>query len=446
MFPIKKNSKTLIDKLFAIALFALVTVCATQYSRAQSASPYSRFGLGYLRPNAISANKGMGEVAAPYSSYTYINFANPASYASINRTAIELGVNLDGSSIITGDSTYRAFTGNINHLALAFSPRPEKWGLSIGLVPYSNSNYTFVQDVTDSLTGNYRLAQAGKGSLYQAYLGGAYKIRGFSIGLNLAYLFGKIDYEKSISFPDTALSFNTRNVTNMGVSSFNYNVGVQYQYRIYHNSDSLDPRGDIFINIGAYGSGGVKMRTNVTSRWERFVVSSSAGLIAVDTPQISEGVKTKVSLPMNVGAGVMFGNELFWLAGVDFRYANWSSFTSPISSDKLGDTWRLSFGAQITPKFDDLRNYLARVQYRLGGYYGKSEVLYNGKNLSDAGATLGLGFPLKATKFFRGSLNLTGNFGSRVATDAAAIRENYYRVTFGFVLNDYDWFVKRKFD
>lgn len=425
---------------------ALLFVLAINSANAQSASPYSRFGLGYIRPSVISANKGMGELAAPYSSYMYINFANPASYANINRTAIELGVNLDGSNIVTGDSTYRAFTGNINHLALAFSPRPDKWGLSIGLVPYSNSNYTFIQDVTDSVLGNYRLAQAGKGSLYQAYLGGAYKIKGFSIGVNLAYLFGKIDYERALSFPDSALSFNTRNVTNMGISSFNYNVGLQYQHRIYHNSDSLDPRGDIFIMLGAYGSGGVKMNANVSSRWERFVVSSTSGLIAVDTPQISAGVKSKVSLPMNVGGGVMFGNELFWLAGVDFRYANWSSYKSPLNSDKLGDSWRVSFGAQITPKFDDLRNYLARVQYRLGGYYGKSEVLYNGKNLSDAGATIGLGFPLKATKFFRGSLNLTGNFGSRIAPDAAAIRENYYRFTFGFVLNDYDWFVKRKFD
>lgn len=430
----------------AIALLALFAFGAFSFTAsAQSSSPYSRYGLGYIRPTVISANKGMGEVAAPYASSMFINFANPASYASINRSAIELGVNLDGANMVAKDSTYHALTGNVNHLAFAFSPKPDVWGLSLGLVPYSNTNFTFIQDVTDSVNGNHRLVQGGSGSLYQAYLGGAYKIKGFSIGLNLCYLFGKMSYEKSISFPDTAFAFNTRYVSDMGVSSFNYNVGLQYQYRIFHNPDAADARTDIYVTLGAYGNGGVKMNANVTNRWERFVVTS-AGLTAIDTPQISASVKSKLSLPWNFGAGAMFGNELYWMVGADFRYANWSSFTSPLNSDPLGDSWRFNVGAQITPKYDDVKNYMARIQYRLGGYYGKSEVLVNGKNLSDAGGTLGLGFPLKTMRLFRGSLNLTGNFGSRTSTDASAIKENYYRVTFGFVLNDYDWFVKRKFD
>lgn len=414
-------------------------------SQAQNASPYSRYGLGYLRTPSFSANRGMGEVAAPYASYQYINFTNPASYANINRTAIQMGVSLDGSSILVKNTTYKTFTGSFDHLAFGFSPKPNVWGLSIGLVPYSNVNYTFTEDKTDSVIGTYRGVYSGSGSLYQAYIGGAYKTHGFSIGANLGYLFGRLEYEKAVSFPDSLLAYNTRNVTTMNISSFAYNLGVQYQVKIYHNTDTADSRSEIFMTLGAYGNGGVKMGANVNSRWERFVVSS-AGVTPIDTQQLSESQKSKIAAPVNFGAGVMFGNELFWMVGADFRYSNWQGFNSPLNNNEIGNSWRVNIGAQIIPSYGDRGNYLARVQYRFGGYFGQSEAQFQGQNLNDYGGTIGFGFPFKATRLFQGSLNLSGNYGSRGGKSTNVIRENYYHVTFGFVLNDRDWFIKRKFD
>lgn len=415
------------------------------FSQAQNASPYSRYGLGYLRTPAFSANRGMAELAAPYATSQYVNFVNPASYASINRSAIQMGVSLDGSSILVKNNTYKSFTGSFDHLAFGFSPKPNVWGISLGLVPYSNVNYTFTEDKTDSVIGAYRGVYSGSGSLYQAYVGGAYKTHGFSIGANLGYLFGKLDYEKAVSFPDSLLAYNTRNVTSMNISSFAYNVGAQYQVKIYHNSDTADSRSEIFMTIGAYGNGGVKMNATVNSRWERFVVSSS-GVLPIDTQQLSESQKSKIAAPMNVGAGVMFGNELFWMIGADFRYSNWQGFNSPLHNNEIGNSWRVNIGGQVIPSYGDRGNYLARVQYRFGGYFGKSEAQFQGTNLNDYGGTIGFGFPFKATRFFQGSLNLSGNYGSRGGSSTNVIRENYYHIAFGFVLNDREWFIKRKFD
>ena len=98
----------------------LVLSSLTTFS--QSASPYSRYGLGYVRSTVFSANKAMGEVAAPYASSVNINFTNPASYASLTRTTVELGANVDGVNIVTNDSTYKSTQGSISHFALAFAP------------------------------------------------------------------------------------------------------------------------------------------------------------------------------------------------------------------------------------------------------------------------------------------------------------------------------------
>ncbi|MBP6731334.1 MAG: hypothetical protein KA149_04705 [Chitinophagales bacterium] len=428
-------------------VLSLLLVVGSLSLFSQASSPYSRYGLGYINSTVFSANRAMGGVAAPYASLAFINYTNPASYASLTRTTIELGMNVEGASVNLKDSTYKSTQAGISHFALAFAPNPygkkQGWGVSLGLLPFSTTNYTFIQNFNDSTLGNFRQIYQGKGSLYQAYVGGAYKVKGFSVGANVGFLFGKVDYQKTITFPDTAYSFSTRNTTSMNVRSFIYTVGVQYQHIIYHNTETPDPRTDIFVTAGAYGSGGMKMDAKVSSNWDRFIVDPTYGIITVDTVSATFNQKAKVNLPANMGAGVMFGNERFWMVGFDFKYMNWQKYTSPLNNGGLGDSWRFSFGAQIIPKSDeaDKKKYLSTVQYRAGVYVGKSEIRYGGKQLNEVGGTVGLGIPFKKVAF----LNLTGDFGNRGINDATAIRETYYRVTFGITLTDI-WFIKRKYD
>jgi hypothetical protein len=432
-----------VSRMIALAIF--LSIFNSQYSFGQASSPYSRFGLGYVSSPVFSANKAMGGVAAPYASGININYANPASYASLTRTTIEIGMNAEGSKIRTGDSTYTGTSANINHFALAFVPniKHNNFAVSIGLLPYSYANYTFIQDFNDSALGPFRQVYSGKGSLYQAYVGAAYKVKGFSVGANLGFLFGKLDYQKTITFSDTLYAYSTRNITSMNVKSFVYSVGVQYQHLIYHNSNDPDSRTDIFMTTGLYGSGGMKMQAKVSNYWDRFTVDPTYGVLTVDTVQANFNQKQSINLPFNIGTGIMFGNERFWMLGTDFKFMNWANYSSPLNNGGLGNSWRLSFGAQITPKFDevDKKKYLSRVQYRAGAYYGKSEIKYNGKQLNEVGGTIGFGFPFKNVAH----LNLTGDFGSRGSSEKTAISETYYRFTFGFVLNDI-WFIKRKFD
>jgi hypothetical protein len=417
---------------------------------AQAFSPYSRYGLGSLSSPVVSANKGMGGLSAAYYSAININPANPASYASLTHTTFDIGMRIDGANIHSGDSTYRATQVGVNHFTLALVPHPKRssYAIVLGLLPYSNTNYTFIQNFNDSALGPFRQVYQGKGSLYQAFVGGAFKIKGFSFGANVGYLFGRLDYNKTITFPDSIHAYTTRNNTTMNLRSFIYSVGAQYQKRIYYNSvGARDERTDIFMTVGAYGFGGMNVSGKISSYWDRIIIDPTYGIIPADTSAAVFNAKVKLKLPFNVGGGIMFGNERYWMLGADFKYANWKNFSTPLSNGNLADSWRVSFGGQIIPKYDepDKKKYFSRVQYRAGVYFGKSEITYAGNHLSETGGTVGLGLPYKASFFFSGHLNLSADFGSRGANDKAVIRENYYRVAIGFVVNDW-WFNKRKFD
>lgn len=436
-FPVTGFS--LQSTLAFIFLFATVTAFS------QAESPYSRYGLGTLRNPVFSANEGMGYLAAPYVSAVNINYSNPASYASLTRTTIEIGALIDGAHLSTGDSSYRSANGSVNHFAIAFLPscKTGQWALSLGLLPYSNVDYNFVQNFNDPSIGQYAENYIGSGSLYNAYVGGAYKIKGFSIGANVGFIFGKLQYQKIISFPaDSAGSYATRNIATVNMKSFSYNLGVQYQKLIYHNRDDPDQRRDIYAFFGAYGSGGLKMTAKVSNYWDRYNFPTSTGTQSIiDTLQQDAIQIGKITMPMNLGAGMMFGNERFWLLGADFKYNTWGSYTTILDNGGLVNSWQASIGGQITPKYDD-QNYFMHMQYRLGAYYGKSEISFYGDHLSQGGATIGVGLPFKSVAH----INLTGDFGQLGdPSNKQVVQQTYYRFTIGFVLNDV-WFIKRKFD
>jgi hypothetical protein len=438
----KVDSSQLAVRRIIAGLVFVWSLVIGHWSFSQASSPYSRFGLGYVRSTVFSANKAMGDLAAPYASAVNINYTNPASYASLTRTTIEVGFNFDGVNIYTKDSTYRGSSGSVNHFAIALVPNSKRnnWAISLGLLPYTNINYSFAQNFSDSSLGSFQEKFTGKGSLYQVYVGGAYRVKGFSIGANVGFLFGNLEYEKAIILPSNLNAYNTRNQTNMNVKSFMYNVGVQYQKRIYHNTNDPEARSDIFVTAGAYGSAGLKLTTKTSSRWERYREIVNVGTEVIDIPEAEVEKQEKIPLPFNVGAGVMFGNERFWLIGTDFKFMNWKNFHSPLNNDNLDNGWRVSIGGQIIPKSDD-RKYFNRVQFRLGTYFGKSEINPNGGMINEVAGTVGLGFPFKSLA----RLNLSADIGTRGGSDKSVIRETFYKITFGLVLNDI-WFIKRKFD
>jgi hypothetical protein len=101
-----------------------------------------------------------------------------------------------------------------------------------------------------------------------------------------------------------------------------------------------------------------------------------------------------------------------------------------------------SAGLQFTPNPTALKNYLNRIQYRLGGYYGNTYHKLHGEQLKDYGMTFGLGLPYKNTNSV---FDISFCIGQRGTLQNNLIKENYFSVSLNMSLYDY-WFIKRKFN
>jgi hypothetical protein len=433
------------SKRFAVLIFSCWALACSQ-SQGQSFSPFSRYGLGYIHTDVMPATRGMGGIATPYSSYSHINHSNPASYADIGITSFEVGANLDLMTVTTSDTgqnTINGGNGSVSHIALGVPLIRGKLGLAFGLLPYSTINYDFTQIAADTVR-----KFTGKGSLYQFFVGTGYRYKAFSFGVNAGYVFGQMRYNRAFEFTDTTASIvNTRDASTYRVNGLVYNLGVQYHYTLKHRTKQNHLKSDINLVAGIQGSGGIKLNSQNYTQWERYYYGTQVDPVTnlIDT-SYRDTLRGKVNMPIDFSAGVLFGNESWWQAGIDFKYTGWSQFSYDLNKNKLGDSWRIKIGGSITPNVDS-KQYLAHLQFKAGGYYGKSEIIDQGVHLSEYGGTIGISFPIFINSIYReaASFHVNADLGARTPSVVKQLTENYYRINFGFTLNNV-WFIKRKFD
>ena len=172
------------------------------------------------------------------------------------------------------------------------------------------------------------------------------------------------------------------------------------------------------------------------------VLYSSTTVIYVDTVDFSSGVKGKISIPRNLGVGFMFRYSDQLAIGADYFWQNWSEATFFGENDSLINSNSLHAGLEFVPNRFALRNYLARINYRIGGYISNTYLQLDGEQLRDLGISFGVGLPLNRN---RSMINLTFEYGKRGTPSKNLIEERYGMISFGLTLYD-NWFMKRKFD
>lgn len=429
-------------------LFSLLVLIFTNTTIAQTTSPYSKLGMGETNTQVFSVNKGMAEMSAAYTSAIAINKMNPASYADISYTTFELGAGIDARNFRVKDTSYSSFNGNFSHIAAAFPLWRGKIGMSFGVLPHSALKYNFSQTIVDTAK-----IYSGKGGLYEVYGGFGGKYNGFSIGINLGYVFGSNNYYRGLIFNDTLGSVNIQNNNSIKVKGFRYNFGLQYKKILIKKNEQNKNKADIGLIVGLYGNPVTKYNATNDNQWERyFYYNSSAGtqVYLIDTPLIYNSKKMKITMPYQIAAGIAIGNDAWWLVGAEFKYDGWSKYSNPAQPTTLKDSWRMSAGFSILPN-GEKKAYLSRMTYRAGVYGGKTPYTIGTVNIAEVGGTVGLTFPFpfkKPTRIFPeqgfARLVLNADFGKRFGA-TNGITENYYRLQAGIAFNS-QWFIKRKFD
>lgn len=430
-------------KNIGLLLFTLATLSTQAQTTVQS--PYSKFGIGNLKGSALPQLRGMGNISTGIyrsSSYDNINTQNPASYAGINFTVLDIGMAGTASTLKTSNLTEKNFNSTLSHLNLAF-PITNKSALSFGILPYSELGYNFKNSVqVGNNASNYKTANyiySGEGGLSNAYIGYGIQLgEHFRVGLNAEYLFGNLIQSSATEYVNEPGSLNSKNQSKNSVSGVNFNYGLQYDI-------PLDKK--TTLTIGYSGTAPSKFHSEL-SKYSTIYRTDMTGAeqAAIDTLDYIENGKTNLKLPLTNSFGFSIHKENKWLVGADYRMGQWSKMSINNINQNLTNTQGFSVGGQFTPDITAINGYFKRVDYRLGFSYDKTYVQMNGQNINQTAFTFGLGLPLSSyarSSFYK--LNLSTEIGKRGKIGNGLIQEGFINFHLGFMLND-RWFQRFKFD
>ncbi len=419
-----------------VSALTVIMVLVSGVSLAQTAIPYSRYGLGLLQNPAPAFLRGWGNQSAAFNNPLNINYLNPASYAYINFTVFETG--LFGSALKVksqSDSVAYYNDGGISTFALAFPVIKNKMGASIGIMPFSSVSYNLLQE-NDSVPGIGKSYNEfmGSGNTYAFYIGSGYKIKNLSFGINAAYLFGKLNYSSTLVFPDTTNAYNTLRDESRILGDFLFMGGAQYSLR--WGTDNI-----YSLNFGISGNVKTNISAQHTVQYVRFSYQNGAEIIK-DTISISTDEAGQIVLPVTVSAGIMFSKSNHYKFGLNYRFGKWSDYSSFGEKDITTDSWQLSAGMQIVPDYTSYSHYLNLIAYRLGASIGKNYLQYDGQDFPEYEIDFGLGLPMKRVL---SEVSFSGEWVHIGKLSNNPLTISNFRLTLGVTLND-RWFQKRKYD
>jgi hypothetical protein len=328
-------------------------------------------------------------------------------------------------------------------------------GLVFGLRPMSRINYkiekleriVFIPTTgqSDSLATLYE----GNGGISQAYTGLGLRIKNFSVGFNMGYMFGNKDYSTRLIFINDSVDYyrsNSANNTNFG--GLFIDLGLQYKISI---KDKQTLKEKASFTIGVHGNLQHKLKAYKDVVRETFVFdANSNNNLRIDSIYVESQVPGKIQMPARFGAGFVYQNK-HWLLGADIDVANWASYRFYNQTDLVRNSYTVRAGAQYLPAKENTaaKKYFSFVRYRAGLFFGPDYITAGNGSLPQFGATVGAGFPLTSLRriSFSGdfvTLNTAVELGSR-GNNKTGLRENIARFSVGITMNA-RWFQKAKYD
>lgn len=415
------------------------------FSQANINSPYSRFGIGDLSQTYFGQAQGLGGAATGLREYNSINFFNPASYSAIKLTTLEAGLRMNFTNLQSQTDHQFNVDAQYAYLALAF-PLTNKWGLSVGLLPYSNMGYSQSLLQHDNILGPETAVYSGQGGLTQGYIGTGYEVaKGLSVGVNAGYVFGNLAQTQSLQFANSRGTasdtiYNSRISGKTSLGGFLIGYGLQYSFNIGKDNK---------FTIGYSGSYRTNLITRERSYTQRYSSSSKDNELIIDTVSSINNGKSTTVLPTTNNIGISYHYKDKLLLTTDYKFGKWSDFQYQGARQGFTNSHQIAFGAQYTPDITSVSSYLDLIDYRIGGNFGQTYLNLNGTQVNQYAVTLGFGIPIRAGGGYNPSqisskLNIAFEYGQRGAIANSLVKENYVNLRLGFVLNQL-WFYRKRY-
>ena len=431
-------------KIIAAAFLAGLAVQVSAQSGTNS--PYSQYGLGALASQATSFNRGMSGLAYGFHERNQVNYANPASYASVDSLSFifDAGVSLQLTNFEENGNKVNAKNADIEYVVASFRAFKHV-GVSFGLLPYTNVGYNFsnTQNVnafpsTSSVNATYSNAYNGSGGLHLVYLGAGWEpFKGFSFGVNIGYLWGTLNRNSTNTYSDSYVNTLSKNYSAQ-VKSYKVDFGAQYTY-------AVDKKNELTLGL-TYSLG-----HNLGTEAECNLISTNSQTSVSDTTRYV--VSNSLELPHTFGVGLMWNHNNRLKFGVDYQLQKWAKLKYPqlttvngttsytLVDGQFNDRHKFTLGGDYC-KGERYRGFFSRMHYRAGFSYASPYLKINGVDgPRELSASLGVGIPILNAYNNRSMLNISAEWVNQSVT--GMIKENMFRINVGFTFNE-RWFAKFK--
>lgn len=410
--------------MFKKILFAVVAFFSlTSIAQTGTASPYSFYGIGEIKFKGTNENRAMGGIGI-VSDSIHLNLQNPASLSSLKLTTFTVGGTFTPSKLKNATETQNTQRTSLDYLAMSFPAK--KFGISLGLIPYSAVGYKLSSTTSNTFSRNF-----GNGEINRVFAGVGYQVLPkLSVGAEFYYNFGNLI--TSASEYKNEVQYGSRELNAFHIEGASFNLGLNYKTKI----EKLD-----FVSSATFAPN-AKLKSEKSRVISTVSLGSSGEDIAVaSSSEVVTNFNIKHPSKFTFGSGI--GKDKKWFVGFESTFMSKADFgISYTTNAKFEASNKISLGGYYIPKYNSFGNYLNKIVYRAGFRHENTGLVINGESIKDTGVSFGLGCPISG-QF--SNLNFGFEYGKRGTVVSGLAQENYMNFTVGISFND-RWFVKRKYD
>jgi hypothetical protein len=418
-----------------------------------SGSPYSAYGFGDLlpagqTPQALKGGTGLA-LSEPFS----LSFGNPANYAALARPVFDVGFNASTVKSTTDISTASRGSADLTGFSVGVPFGGGKWGIGLGLTPYSNVDYS-TSTTVPTADGDVRFNYSGSGGLDRAFFGVGrsllpqqYDSLGnagmtLRIGAEFNFLFGNVEQTRDAIYPAFNGFNNTRAFSSLVLRAPTANASVMWQGDLTRkvSRDADNWRWGIGISVD--------LPTAIQAHYNRLAYSfvSINNIEAFrDSISSTDRLDGTIDLPLGLGLGIGVQNAR-WAIAAEYRLRDWAATSVNVPEfalpSALSASSTIALGATFTPQ--DEGSLFRRAMYRFGLRQTQGPIEVRGHVLTTSAVTAGLSLPINAIQT-NSWLHLGVEAGTRGTTTDGLVKEQYTTLWLGITFTPWRgerWFTK----
>ena len=437
------------------ALLLLLSLSPLANAQPTGNSPYSAFGFGDMLSNGQATQALMGGASLAVTEPFAVLLGNPASYAALVRPVFETGAAFRSTRSSTVSASTKQNDANFTGFDIGVPFAKGKWGLALGLAPYSDVGYSTTNtSLFDG--GSVKYEYTGSGGLDRAFFGIGHTVyqhptdslgntgSRILVGADLNFIFGSIEQTRDAVYPANMGYANLRTFSSLILRSPTADASVIWQGDLTRKKNKGNDNWR--WSVGASVALPANFRARYTNLVTTYTTSSGIDNIRDSVPS-EHDLKGRIEIPVALGLGIGVQNAR-WAFTAEVKQQDWRNTKVEVPGYTMPTTFRNSMAFSAAARFQPAMegNLLQRAVYRLGVRHAGAPLEIRAQELATNAATMGISLPLNAAQT-NSWFNLGAVLGQRGSTAEGLINERYVTVWIGLTFTPWRgerWFMAPK--